>query len=90
MIALAREGNKTIPENNLIKYFFQELRKLAILEEKQILYMNNLTQKLQALSPQKDQNDSVLEKVNTSSQKEIIDKLKVSMIYNYFKPYTLP
>lgn len=32
MIALAREGNKTIPENNLIKYFFQELRKLAILE----------------------------------------------------------
>ena len=52
--------------------------------------MNNLTQKLQALSPKKDQNDSVLEKVNTSSQKEIIDKLKVSMIYNYFKPYTLP
>jgi hypothetical protein len=29
MIALARDGNKTIPQNNLIKYFFQELKKLA-------------------------------------------------------------
>ena len=62
MITLAREGNKTIPENNLIKYFFQELRKLAILEEKQILYMNDLTQKLQALSPKKDQKDSDIDK----------------------------
>lgn len=49
MIMLARDGNRTIPQNNLIKYFFQELEKLSKLEQKQILYMSNLTQKIQAL-----------------------------------------
>lgn len=49
MINLARDGNKTIPQNNLIKYFFQELQKLSKIEERQILYMNNLTIKIQTL-----------------------------------------
>lgn len=40
MITLAREGNKTIPQNNLITFFFQELQKLTKIEEKQILYLN--------------------------------------------------
>lgn len=46
MITLSRNGTRTIPQNNLMKYFFQELSKLGKLEENQILYLNNITKKI--------------------------------------------
>ena len=88
MITLSREGNKTIPQNNLIQYFFEELQKLAKLEEKQILYMNNLTIKIQHLQTQINSlSRQRLAAAKAGSQDE---ELKVSSIYSHFKPYTLP
>lgn len=52
MIIMARDGNRVIPQNNLIKYFFQELQKLSKIEQQQILYMNDLTIKIQGLENQ--------------------------------------